>query len=136
MYFVMVDSTQHDCGIDEASEKAEASLRISKTFQRPALPLNKFLLGASSEYLQQELQRRTASATGDRSKGIWPQTHQDYLKSKGLTYKHITVPPAVKTSPWFELLPSRERECLGLALHVAAATNVNLTTVDWAFVHR
>lgn len=128
-YFVLLDLQAHGCTAEQAVAKAEAMLTRAETFKKPPMPLAACLLKNSDPLVQAELARKKAACTGGESNS-WVDMHKHTLKSKGLTYQDIVRPAAVMNSPWYDVLPPRERECLGLSIKLAKDKGIKLTTVD------
>jgi site-specific DNA-cytosine methylase len=115
-YFVLFDCAAMAFSVPEARERAFEVLEFTDIFHDEQLPLADFLLPIHDDSLGEELERRQRAATGDKSKS-WVETHNQFLKSKGLTYTQIKADESFLENKWFQVLPSREKEVLSYALN-------------------
>ena len=117
VYFILLDVGAHGLSLSEAVSKAESVFNDMEQLKCAPEPLRNFIMDSESQYVQSELARRQASRRGDSHQATsWRRTHRRFLQAKGLSGQHAALPRDVRSSPWFDLLPSREKEVLAFCL--------------------
>jgi len=112
--------------MDEASDVIDAIFGTVGDLEVPAADLGSFLLPGSDPYVKGELQRRQEACRGATDRLDYQVKHKDFLASKGISWARLQVPAETKASPWYQVLPQREREVLAYAI----AAHPELVSVD------
>ena len=82
-------------------------------------PVGMFCLGEDDPLVKYALERKAELSRGSQSKddeASWRRTMDDWLKKCGLTWKDAQPTPELLASPWFCILPNRERLTLAALL--------------------
>ena len=108
------------CGLDREKAKeilaAAAGLIEATEFEAP-VSFDRLLLDPTHPVVTQELVNMKEASHEPTNKDVkWPDQHLKHLSDAGIPYSAIVVPQAVRDSPWFEVLPHRSRQALGLKL--------------------
>ncbi len=129
-FVVLLECATFACTLSEAQSLATSMLEVTKGLYTRTLPWHKFLFTTDHPSVQAELERKLASASGDLPDTTWQEFHKRYLDSQGMSWRQAMAPTETRSSPWFEVLPSRERGVLGFKISQAKINKVALNGVD------
>lgn len=101
-----------------------------ESFKMAALPLASFLEPAGSQHVADELARKREGGSKEMRDVGWPEFHQNFLQRKGMTRMQVVPGEHIRSSEWFRLLSSREREALGYGLMYVSTRDWQATTID------
>lgn len=131
-FLIFLHSETWDISIDQARTLCARIMEDTRIFEAPPLHLKSFLVKSNDPRLGQELLRRERACTGERSATSWRQFHGQWLRNSGMTPRDAIPDLEVRMSPWFGLLTSREKECLGYAIAHSNNKGTHMSSVDVA----
>ena len=117
VYVVLLNAKTFKQTEEEANASAKSMLAVSKSVQlKQQEPLASFLQEREHDDTVKEFNRRKEASTGNKAEATWHSAHEQYLNSRGMTWRDAVAPQEVRSSPWFSLLPAREKDILGVHL--------------------
>ncbi len=122
VYFVFFNTEAFGWTREEAGEMAHRCLAQAASLQVPCGSVRQLLLRPQSPMLAKVLQEKQANAVGPDPLMPWRAQHATFFRNHGLNWRHLTPTPAMKASPWFALLPPREKEIAIYGAHLAEST--------------
>ena len=131
-FFVMIEYAKCQMTVTEASKWIDGVFQLCERMvirntKGYNIDVDEFLLADDDPYLQAlldtALNKRVGDTAGTPSNGSsstsapwWPQKYVEMLSDEGLTVGDVQAPAETLDSPWYDLLPERERVVLGYGI--------------------
>lgn len=97
--------------MDEADSILQGMFDMVERLKVPAADLGQYLLPERHQRVLDELQRRQAATRGSSSKDKnYIPRHQEYIEATGISWTSLAPAAGIAKSPWYQLLPQREKE--------------------------
>lgn len=100
--------------MDEADTILQSMFDMVERLKMPAPELGEYLLPEGHQQVLDELQRRQTARHQqphkDKQDTARVQRNQEYIEAKGISWTSLAPAADIAKSPWYQLLPQREKE--------------------------